>query len=118
MNLLTKLKNFVIAFIRGPFRLSEDQLPEEMKPERIQFWEDMNSARWVNLGNALQGVITVANSRAAGALAKHLSEELGQYNYSPDSITTDGNDVNVLLSTAGKVTEPDYAASVLIDLTI
>ena len=52
--------------------------------------------------------------------AIQLSRRIEQYGYQPDSIETDGNSVKLRLTTpeVDKVTERDYAAAVLIDLTV
>ncbi len=119
MKLYELLKQFVIGFLVGLF---SDPDYEDMKPERIQFWDEQISPAWMREkgGTALYRTIIRSESRAADNLAKELIGELGQYGYEPDSIAADGNSVTVRLTTSavGKLTERDYAAAVLIDLTL
>ncbi len=115
MNVKEVLKQFLIGFIIGIF-----PDPEDMKPERIQFWKDLVSMFWNQDGNALVRTITVESSRAASTLATILAGDLKHHGYQPDSIEVVGNSVTLRLTTAsaGKATERDYAAAVLIDLLV
>ncbi len=118
MKLYELVKAFVIAFLIGTFPDPDI----EMKPERIQFWEEQISPAWMKEkdGTALYRTIIRSNSRAAEQLAKELIGELERYGYEPDSVRVDGKSVTLRLTTAtvGTLTERDYAAAVLIDLTL
>ncbi len=116
MKLYELVKAFAIAFLIGTF--PEPDLPDEMKPERIQFWEEQISPVWMKAegGNALVRTIIRGDQRAADNLAKEMVEELEQYGYEPDDLDVDGKTVTVRLTSAGTLTERDYAAALLIDL--
>ncbi len=118
MKLFELVKAFAIAFLIGIF--SDPDPTIDMKPERIQFWEGQISPSWTTEkgGTALTRTIYRSDARSATSLAKELAGELGQYGYEPASVDVDGGSLTVRLTTAsaGRLTERDYAAALLIDL--
>lgn len=118
MNVLDILRQFLIGIIVGLFWWPD---LEELKPERIQFWLEWIHPDWrqEGKGTALVRTIMSRDARAATDLVQTLTAELDQHGYVLE-VETAGSMVNLRLTTAtvGKPTERDYAAALLIDLTL
>ncbi len=119
MDTFDALRQFIIGFITGLFRDPDD---EGLKAERVQFWDGLISDDWVREGDgvALLRTIVCTDPRAAGDQVKTLTGELERHGYRPDDLDVAGHVVSLRLSTAslGQLTECDYAAAALIDMTL
>ena len=118
MNVFNTLKDFLIGFLVGLFGKPDF---EELKPERIQFWDDMLDPAWVKeeSGTVLRRTFIRGESRSVIDLAESVTAELEPFGYHPN-VEIEGKSVTVRLTTpsAGQITERDYAAAALIDLTL
>ncbi|MCP5119072.1 MAG: hypothetical protein GY953_50360, partial [bacterium] len=118
MSVIDILKQFVIAIIIGLFWWPDD---EDLKPERIQWWLEAIHPDWrqEGKGTALLRTIMSSDTRAATGMVQTLTDELGQHGYKLEAETA-GSMVNLRLTTAsvGRITERDYAAALLPDLTL
>ncbi len=116
MNLYNAVKQFIVGFLTGLFGILDDE--EDLKPERIQFWDGVIHPDWRQMGTALVRTIPCADATAAADLVKTIAGELARYRYVAATLKADGNVVTVRLTSNGKVTERDYAAAALIDLVV
>lgn len=117
MGVYDVLKQLVIGIIAGLFWWPDDQ---KLKPERIQFWQDAIHPDWQEeaKGTVLKRTIVESDRRRAGDLVKTLHAELEQHGYELQAEAT-GNTVTVWLTGEAKtLTERDYAAALLVDLTV
>ncbi len=111
------LKQLVVGIIVGLFWWPD---PDNLKPERIQFWRNVIHPDWQEeaKGTVLVRTIVESDERSAGNLAKTLHAELEQHGYELEAEAA-GNTVTVWLTTeATMLSERDYAAALLIDLTL
>jgi pterin-4a-carbinolamine dehydratase len=119
VNVFSILRKLLIAIIVGILWFPDD---EDLKPERIQFWESNLSDGWKREGDgvALLRTFVEDDRLAADELAGNLAGELAKHGYKADELEVVGNVVSVRLCTAsvGRLTERDYAAALLIDLTL
>lgn len=117
MGVYDVLKQLVFGIIVGLFWWPDDQ---ELKPERIQFWLDAIHPDWQMEAKdtVLTRTIVESDERRAGNLARKLQAELEQHGYELEAEAT-GNTVTVWLTgEAETLTERDYAAALLVDLTV
>ncbi len=118
MSIYERAVGFIGGFIRGIFGWPDDD--EDLKAERVQFWKDQLAQAWMYEGQqlALLRTIVCSDKNAAQDMAKRLRAKLADYGYTADVLASVGSVISVRLTTpsAGRLTERDYAAAVLIDL--
>ncbi len=118
MGVFDVLRRFVIGVIVGLFWWPDD---EELKPERIQFWQDTIHPDWQEEadGTVLVRTIVESSKRSAANLAQNIHAEVIQHGYRQLEAEAKGNTVTVWIVTeADALNERDYAVAMLVDLTI